>query len=173
MKCPCCSNKKFNECCGKIIQSKNAQSPEQLMRSRFSAYATKNAKYIYNSYAEKTRCNLTLDDLQKEMNNCIWTKLVINSCSPFEKNKPTLDLKKAPTVSFSAYYILNNQLVKMSETSRFIYSDKWYYLDGDNIEHNELGRIKSNDICPCFGNSLAGGLVNTKKAKKFKHCCAR
>jgi SEC-C motif-containing protein len=187
MKCPCCSTKIFNDCCGAIINSYDkkegnviAQSPEQLMRSRFSAYATKNADYIFNTYAKETRNNLTLDDLKQELDNCIWTKLTIDDCSSFEPNKTTTHPKTYPTVSFSAYYLVGNNsgahssshtLWKMSEKSRFIYTNQWYYLDGDNIEHQALGRIKSNDICPCFKNTLEGGLTHIKKAKKLKHCC--
>lgn len=174
MKCPCCSTKRFADCCEPIINGHvKALSPEQLMRARFSAYASQNAHYIFNTYAIESRDGLTLGDLKQEMDNAIWTKLTIEHHSLFKTNTPTTDLNTYPTVSFSAYYLIENNLFKMSEKSRFVYTNQWFYLDGTNIKHNDLGRIKSNDVCPCFKNSLEGGLTNAKKVKKFKHCCAR
>ena len=44
MKCPCSSGKEFAECCEPILtQAKKAATAEELMRSRYTAYATGNA----------------------------------------------------------------------------------------------------------------------------------
>ena len=41
MDCPCCSGKPFAECCEPVIAgARKATSAEELMRSRYSAYAT-------------------------------------------------------------------------------------------------------------------------------------
>ena len=45
--CPCCSGRKFNACCAPFLSgSALPQTAEQLMRSRFAAYVTRNAEYI-------------------------------------------------------------------------------------------------------------------------------
>lgn len=47
MQCPCCSNKSYEECCAPYLEKGAlAQSPEALMRSRYSAYARCNFDYI-------------------------------------------------------------------------------------------------------------------------------
>ncbi|NTU43299.1 MAG: hypothetical protein HGA78_09690, partial [Nitrospirales bacterium] len=48
--CPCGSNLSYNECCLPIIRGeKAAETAEQLMRSRYSAYVNKEMEYIYTS----------------------------------------------------------------------------------------------------------------------------
>ncbi len=44
--CPCHSGLKYKKCCRSYHDGTPAPSPEKLMRSRYSAYALKNAEYI-------------------------------------------------------------------------------------------------------------------------------
>ncbi len=44
--CPCQSGKKAKSCCAPILKGSPATSPEALMRSRYTAYATGNINYI-------------------------------------------------------------------------------------------------------------------------------
>ena len=45
--CPCCSGRKFDTCCAPFLSGAALpQTAEQLMRSRFAAYVSKNAEYI-------------------------------------------------------------------------------------------------------------------------------
>lgn len=38
--CPCCSGKNYEECCQPVINgTKKAETPVELMRARYSAYA--------------------------------------------------------------------------------------------------------------------------------------
>ncbi|MFT6788783.1 MAG: SEC-C motif-containing protein [Pseudoalteromonas rhizosphaerae] len=54
--CLCGSEQSYSDCCEKLhLGNIQATSPEQLMRSRFVAYALKNAKYIYQTYAQKNK----------------------------------------------------------------------------------------------------------------------
>ena len=53
-KCPCCSDKSFLDCCQPFILGlKKPSSPEELMRSRYSAYANCEVDYLYNTTATK------------------------------------------------------------------------------------------------------------------------
>ena len=62
---------------------------------------------------------------------------------------------------FSAYYVDNRQLFKMTENSKFIKeNNEWRYVDGEAVNHEKLPFPGRNDLCPC----LSG--------KKFKICCA-
>jgi len=44
--CPCYSKRQYQDCCRPWHEGKAAPSPEQLMRSRFAAYALDNVGYI-------------------------------------------------------------------------------------------------------------------------------
>jgi SEC-C motif-containing protein len=44
--CPCCSGHKFKKCCRPLILGAPAPGAEDLMRSRFAAYATGAVSYI-------------------------------------------------------------------------------------------------------------------------------
>lgn len=47
--CYCCSGKTFADCCEPFVTLKaNATTAEELMRSRYTAYALANATYIIN-----------------------------------------------------------------------------------------------------------------------------
>lgn len=171
MLCPCGSAALFSDCCQPFIQSFNEsikqnlihpkvspQTAEQLMRSRFSAYATKNAAYIYTTYADKSKTQQSLSDIEQWANESYWLALEVH-----ESN--------GDSVKFSAYYLVENTLCCLTEKSKFIIEQGlWRYLDGEINSHEELFQVKRNDICPCNSYPTA---FSVKKGKKFKHCCGR
>lgn len=159
MLCPCGSSLSFNACCQfYITQQKHPSTPEQLMRSRFSAYATKNGQYIFDTYAAVPRLKQSVTDIQTWADECIWLALEIH-----ETDNTTVD--------FSAYYVVDNTLCELREKSNFTLElGQWRYIDGNITVHNEIGTIKRNDLCPCNSYPTAW---SAKKGKKFKHCCAK
>ncbi len=162
--CPCNSKNNFNECCRPIIEQKIvADSPEKLMRSRYSAYFIKNAEYIYNTYAKSSREKQSVAEIAEWANQCKWLRLEILATSSITNISNVVDVKNAkdlPTVEFSAYYLFESKLCQLTEKSRFIKKDNhWFYLDGDITANKELPLPKRNDLCPCFSQI------------KFKRCC--
>jgi SEC-C motif-containing protein len=159
MLCPCGSTLLFNTCCQLFItQKKYPRTPEQLMRSRFSAYATKEGQYIFDTYGAKQRLKQSVTDIKAWADECLWLALVVHNSTE-------------STVEFSAYYIVDNTLCELREKSNFnLEQGQWRYIDGDITVHNEITNIKRNDICPCNNYSTAWSV---KKSKKFKHCCAK
>ena len=170
MPCPCGANNSFKHCCLKLInQEALARSPEQLMRSRFSAYATNAAEYIFNTYAKSSQASQSLNDIEDWAKQTIWLKLIIHSASDFLMNQ-TDQISKAATfnknsescatVCFSAYYRHQGLYFLMKETSRFVLeNNQWRYLDGKVSDHEELMTPKRNELCFCHSK------------KKFKRCC--
>lgn len=142
--CFCGSDKTYEECCAKYINKiKTAENPEQLMRSRYSAYHLKDEKYLLQSWHKSTRpesLDLTHDSTQ-------WKKLKIISSG--EKH-----------VHFAAFFTqdtLNKEKIYvLSEKSHFVKESNWFYLDGNDVETIQLTK---NMLCPC----LSG--------KKYKRCC--
>ena len=160
MLCPCGSEKAFSQCCEELItKSAIATSPEQLMRSRYSAYATNNAEYILCTYAASSQQHENLQDIEQWANETHWLKLIIHRSSYFQQD---LLAGHNAQVEFSAFYIHQGQICHMRENSNFILEgNEWRYLDGEVSQNTELKKPKRNELCFC-GSKI-----------KFKQCCAK
>ncbi|WP_037176520.1 YchJ family protein [Rhodococcus sp. UNC363MFTsu5.1] len=119
-RCPCLSGEAYERCCGRF-HSGAAEAPtaEQLMRSRYSAFAVGDADYLRQTWHPSTRPDrLTLDPDQR------WTRLDIlghTGGGLFENEG---------TVEFEAHYVHSGQRDSLREHSRFVREDgRWLYLD--------------------------------------------
>ena len=75
--CPCGSDKQLKECCEPIIQGiKNAETAEQLMRSRYTAFTFAANDYLLNSWARETRP----ETVRAEEGSIQWLNLQIEAC---------------------------------------------------------------------------------------------
>lgn len=64
MRCPCNTGLSYDECCGRYHAGADAPTAETLMRSRFSAFVTRDADYLLRTWDPDTRpFDLTLVDL--------------------------------------------------------------------------------------------------------------
>lgn len=117
--CPCGTGKTYKVCCGQIHSGVLAVTPEQLMRSRYSAFALGLESYLNQSWAERTRpAELELDPVQK------WTRLRI-----LDVPEP---VGNSGTVHFRAHYRYQGERDFLEERSRFERVDGvWLYVDGD------------------------------------------
>jgi len=126
--CPCGSTKKYKKCCktfhDKIIFPKTAL---ELMKSRYSAYVTSNAKYIIETTHKD---NPDFTDNIKEWENdilifCNNTKFIGLEILEF------IDDENESFVKFKANMIQQGNDVSFVEKSRFLRVDeKWFYVDG-------------------------------------------
>lgn len=62
-RCPCLSGLTYDDCCGRLHSGAGtAQTAEQLMRSRYSAFAVSDADYLRTTWHSSTRpADLALD----------------------------------------------------------------------------------------------------------------
>lgn len=150
--CPCGSDLAFKLCCEPLIsQTAKADTPEKLMRSRFTAYSEGSYDYILNTYAASSRPNISAIDLKNDNQNTLWLSLAIHKSSSSQDTGE---------VEFTAYYKVNNDVYCMHENSRFIKQDGvWLYLNGDIFEDSGLLKIGRNEACICGSG------------KKYKRCC--
>ncbi|WP_199612041.1 YchJ family protein [Flocculibacter collagenilyticus] len=152
--CPCCSEKPFENCCGPIIEGKSkAHSPEQLMRSRFTAYTLCNSNYIFQTYSKQSQLDNTVDDIDAWAKQVEFIKLDITNSDDIALNNHATG-----QVEFIAHYLYGNEYHQLHELSDFIVeNNEWKYHSGTIFERPSkiLGR---NDICPCGSE------------KKFKKC---
>lgn len=154
--CPCHSGKQYNECCGPFIEGKSSpQTPEQLMRSRYSAYTVFNIDYIGRTMRGPALKDFDKRETENWARQIEWQGLeVLNSGMKDHDG----------FVEFIAKYKNGGKAEQIHEVSEFHRKDgKWYYVDGKDptrsttpVQHHKQGR---NDSCACGSG------------KKFKKCC--
>jgi SEC-C motif-containing protein len=128
MQCPCHSGLSYQECCGPYHTKKELpESALQLMRSRFSAYALKNADYIMETTHPE---NILYSTNQEE-----WKESILFFCKKTEfrglKIIEVLEGTLESYVTFFAHLFQDHQDVSFQETSHFYkIDDRWLYFSG-------------------------------------------
>ncbi|WP_185218740.1 YchJ family protein [Sphingobacterium mizutaii] len=120
MNCYCGSGNNYEDCCKIVhLDLKNAESAEQLMRARYSAFCLSLVDFLYNSFHPNSR------RFQKKSEIEQWSK---------ENKWEGLEIIKATenTVEFRAAYVDPfGEKRQHHEKSRFQkLQGTWYYLDG-------------------------------------------
>lgn len=163
MRCFCCSSKPFQACCEPFIKGdKTPVTAEQLMRSRFSAYATAQYAYILDTYTKEKQQGLSVDDLAQSAQGAKWFALQVHDAQSEESAESnTSATLHSDTVEFTAFYFEDKKIYQLHETSNFrVENGAWRYHDG--TLHDDCGKVKYGRNLPCVCGS----------SKKFKQCCA-
>lgn len=155
--CICGSGLETDACCSVYHSGEKAPlTAEQMMRSRFTAYALGNTDYMLETWDSSKRPEQI--DLSKE-ENVQWTHLEI-----IDTKKGGISDNKG-LVEFKAFYTLNDEEYAMHEISRFVKKNKhWYYLDGQVKsvgKVNQQVNLGRNALCSCGSG------------KKYKRCCGK
>lgn len=126
MLCYCNSNKPFGECCEPIILGKrDAETAEQLMRSRYSGYVVANVDYLMKSHHSSTRPLREKQAILKWTKSIKWVALEIIS----KQNGLAADVDGF--VEFKALFIENGKMGCIHENSHFVKENGvWYYKSG-------------------------------------------
>ncbi len=158
--CPCGSGKAYDECCGPVIAgTRTAETAEELMRSRYSAYVKGEVEHIVKSTSTKQRQELDEQATRHWAESSEWHGLEIVGT---DAGGPQ-DSKG--TVEFVASYEDDEGYKRHHEVGRFIkQGGSWYYEDGEMVKARpvvrEQPKVGRNDPCPCGSG------------KKYKKCCA-
>jgi len=112
--CPC-GSADYDACCGALHRgARDAETAEELMRSRYAAFAKGDAFYLARTWHPRTRP----DDLSMDP-SLRWTGLTILASSN-------------DTVDFIARYVDVEGPGELREHSRFSRrAGRWVYVDGD------------------------------------------
>jgi len=125
--CPCCSKLTLDKCCEPYLLGKKLpDSPEKLMRSRFSAYALQRPDYLKTTTAEAEREKLDWDELAEYCRTvkCISLKVLKTTGGGAED--------ESGTVLFHASLQINGKRILHRELSRFTReAGRWVYVDGE------------------------------------------
>jgi len=123
-KCRCHSGKAFQACCGRFLASNNyAKTPEQLMRSRYTAYALGGyGQYLLDTWAPETANGLSVAALSQTDTN--WCRLeILNKSQSGDK----------ASVEFKAYFLNDDETESvLHEHSTFERrAGRWLYVRGE------------------------------------------
>ena len=160
-KCPCCSGKLYSECCEPIIKgSARAETPEALMRSRYSAYAKAEIDHLLKSTAPSQRESIDRNEMRQWAERSKWLGLEILDAPPPAKDDTT------GFVEFIARYTDRETPLEHHERAEFRkIKGEWYFYDGKLVRQKPYARttpkIERNAPCPCGSG------------KKYKKCCGR
>lgn len=146
--CPCCSGKAYTHCCAPFLAgAAQPETAEQLMRSRYTAYAKGDSRWLVASWHPSQRSADLAQQLTAGFAATQWLALNVTCCNSGSHENEAY-------VTFFARYCENSAEKAIYERSRFLREDhRWYYVDG---VVPQLGR---NDRCPCGSD------------KKYKKCC--
>lgn len=127
--CPCGSNKPYNQCCEPIISGhRPAETAEQLMRSRYTAFTQANVDYLLRSHHSRTRPTRERKSIQQWAQSVQWMGLVILNKKGGQADDPT------GIVEFRALFMENGQMQEIHERSIFERENgKWVYVSGEQF----------------------------------------
>ncbi len=133
-----------------------AASAEQLMRSRFTAHALRDYRYLHQTYLETSKRPFTEEP--DDGGELAWTRLVIHSHEPGPQPDRAF-------VDFTAYFQDNGVEHPLHEKSEFArINGDWFYTRSVRTGPAPVKaapKVGRNDPCPCGSG------------KKFKQCCGR
>lgn len=154
--CPCDSQKKYLSCCEPLITGKQRpETPEALMRSRYTAYTMANIDYIKQTMRGDALTGFQELDAKRWAKRAHWIKLNVL--------KSAIENTNTGYVIFEASFVDGARLKSIHEKSAFISeAGQWYYIGGTHLPtaHTEK-MISRNMDCPCGSH------------RKFKNCHGR
>jgi SEC-C motif-containing protein len=156
--CPCGSSRQYEECCEPYISGKvAAETAEQLMRSRYTAYVRAAIDYLYDTTHPGHRKGYDHEGTKVWAENSEWLGLEIISSSGGPSDS-------VGQVEFIARYRENETEHLHHEMGKFArHEGLWYFVEGKMvgmmpITSNKVGR---NESCPCGSG------------QKYKKCCGK
>lgn len=155
--CPCGSQTPYASCCEPLVSgTRKAETAEQLMRSRYTAYTKGSMAYLYETTHPSHRQGYDHDGTKEWAENSDWQGLEIISTrgGGAEEN--------IGEVEFKARYTGNGSDLIHHEIGRFRKSDAtWFFVEGKMVKQMPIqsSKVGRNDPCTCGSG------------KKFKKCC--
>ncbi|MGU5654610.1 YchJ family protein [Aeromonas allosaccharophila] len=147
--CPCGSTLSLELCCGSLHSGAVADTPEQLMRSRYSAFVLGLGEYLVQSWHPAHLGGLTAAELSQTDTHWDGLEIIASQGGPQDETG---------MVEFKAWFLKGDERHCLHERSRFVrYQGRWVYTEGE-IDPLPL-KTGRNDPCPCGSG------------KKHKKCC--
>ena len=157
--CPCFSGRAYADCCEPVVTgARPAATAEELMRGRYSAYATGTIDFIISSTYPDRRSECDEKSIRAWSENSEWTGFEVLSATAGRADD------SEGTVEFIARFTEERMKKTLHETGSFKKSGgRWYYVDGTVHPPKPFVRgeekINRNALCGCGSG------------KKYKKCC--
>ncbi|VFQ45566.1 YchJ family protein [Desulfoluna butyratoxydans] len=157
--CPCGLDAAYDTCCGPIIRGeKAAETAEQLMRARYSAYAKVETDFLKESIHPDKRHTHDERQTKNWAAKSEWFNLEVVRTDKGGEGDET------GQVEFIANYAVKGEKARHHELASFVKVEgAWYFDDGVGVVPETVVRqgpkVGRNDPCPCGSG------------KKFKKCC--
>lgn len=157
--CPCGSGIDYGKCCEPLIKgARQAQTAEELMRSRYTAYVKVEIDYLFETTHPAHRQGFDHEGTRQWAVNSVWEGLEIVAT-----DKGGADDGEGQ-VEFIARFREKGVKKAHHELAEFKKDDgKWFFTDGSAVPRKPATSVKvgRNDPCTC-GSGL-----------KYKKCCGK
>jgi SEC-C motif domain protein len=159
MKCPCGRGDSLASCCGPIIAGEvEPETAEDLMRARYSAFATRAMDFVIASHHPDTLSGVDQKALQDSSLGPTWVGLEVLATEDGQAGDDQ------GWVEFAARYRAPGHEAIMHERSLFRrHQGLWRYHSGEQPKGETARRaqpkVGRNEPCPCGSG------------KKYKKCC--
>lgn len=124
--CPCGHQRPFDDCCQRFISGLLVpETAEELMRSRYSAYAKGFADYLVETHDPDTRAPGLRESVARWAASVQFTRLTIRD------REDGGALHQTGIVAFEAQFVERGRIQTMRERSRFRrHGGRWVYTAG-------------------------------------------
>ena len=128
--CACDSGRLYPECCGALHAGiRKAETAEELMRSRYTAYALKLPDYIVATTLPSAQSPTMLQEVESWMQQTSWYRLEVLQTRQGRSTDTTGD------VEFRAYYSISGTDTNHHERSHFQKEgEEWFFVNGEVME---------------------------------------
>lgn len=146
--CPCCSGKSYADCCELLHLGGKPKAAENLMRSRYSAFAKQKIDYLINTVHPRQKDEQDKNDLFHFSKISQWLGLKILDTQELSKNKSMVKFEVTMRDESGVEH-------RYQETSLFIWqNDFCFYVDIHSLPAPQ-------SACLCGSG------------RKFKQCCEK
>lgn len=157
--CPCGSGIAYSQCCEQIISGgQTAETAEQLMRARYSAYVFAEMDFIFESTHPDHRQGYDHAGTKEWAETAEWQGLEIVGTNKGETDDSVGE------VEFIARFSENGNNREHHEAGQFKRKDgSWYFTEGNMVRPKPLtvNKVGRNDLCIC------------ESGLKYKKCCGK
>ncbi len=138
--CSCGSGNAYRACCEPFLMGTALPSnPEQLMRSRYTAFSKGEIDYLIATHHPSQRKPDDRKLLAETGEETEWLRLQVLAVDQARGD--------SGTVAFIAFYRHQGTVAQLHERSNFVREDgRWFYVDGVRLPALPMGR---NDPCWC------------------------
>ena len=157
--CPCGSGTAYSDCCEPVISgARSAETAEQLMRARYSAYVGVKMDFIFETTHPEHRQGYDHAGAKEWAESSDWQGLEI-----IETKKGGPD-DASGEVEFIARFLEKGEAREHHENAHFKKKDRrWLFTEGSMVKPKPIivNKVGRNDPCTC-GSGI-----------KYKKCCGK